>query len=129
MARPLRVQSSGALYHVTARGNSRKPIFCDERDRPAQVRKYLSQSLSADAQARSACDQQPPPVLCRRGEGPLHLPRQATHAQDRELTLPALEFLRRFLRAATAPHRTVGRTAEKPFSVRVAVDERSLRTL
>jgi putative transposase len=38
MARPLRVQFSGALYHVTARGNERKPIFRDERDRAAQVR-------------------------------------------------------------------------------------------
>jgi hypothetical protein len=48
------VQFSGALYHVTARGDERKPIFRDERDRPAQVRKYLSQYLSADGQARSA---------------------------------------------------------------------------
>jgi hypothetical protein len=35
MARPLRVQLSGALYHVTARGNKRKPMFRDDRDRPA----------------------------------------------------------------------------------------------
>jgi len=42
MARPLRVQFPGALYHVTARDNERKPIFRDERDRPAQVRKDLS---------------------------------------------------------------------------------------
>jgi putative transposase len=35
MARPLRVQFSGALYHVTARGNERKPIFGDERQRTA----------------------------------------------------------------------------------------------
>jgi hypothetical protein len=54
MARPLRVQFSRALYHVTARGNERKPIFRDERDRPMQVLKYPSQYLSADAQARSA---------------------------------------------------------------------------
>ena len=53
MARPLRVQFSGAPYHITAPGNERKPIFRDERDRPAQVRKYLSQYLSADAQTRS----------------------------------------------------------------------------
>jgi hypothetical protein len=63
MARPLRVQFSGALYHVTARGDERKPIFRDKHDRPvsqtglidspARVRKYLSQCLSADAQARS----------------------------------------------------------------------------
>ena len=59
MARPLRVQFSGALYHVTARGNERKPIFRDERDRPAQVRRYLSQYLSADAEARSAWRSRP----------------------------------------------------------------------
>jgi len=48
------VQFSGALYHVTAGGNERERIFRDERDRPAQVRKYFSQCQSADAQARSA---------------------------------------------------------------------------
>ncbi len=54
MARPLPVQFSGALYRVTARGSERKPIFRDQRHRPAQVRKYLSQYLFADAQAHSA---------------------------------------------------------------------------
>jgi putative transposase len=33
MARPLRIEYPGALYHVTARGNEGKPIFRDERDR------------------------------------------------------------------------------------------------
>jgi hypothetical protein len=33
MARPLRVQFSGALHHVTARDDERKPIFRGERDR------------------------------------------------------------------------------------------------
>ncbi|MEW6324345.1 MAG: transposase [Nitrospirota bacterium] len=33
MARPLRLQYPGALYHITARGNERKPIFRDEADR------------------------------------------------------------------------------------------------
>jgi hypothetical protein len=54
MARPVRVQFSGALYPVTARSNERRRIFRDDRDRPARVPKYLSQYLSADAQARSA---------------------------------------------------------------------------
>jgi len=54
MARPLRVQFPGALSRVTARGNERKPIFRDERDRPTEVRKYFSQCLCADAQARGA---------------------------------------------------------------------------
>ena len=33
MARPLRVEYDGALYHVTSRGNEKKPIFRDEIDR------------------------------------------------------------------------------------------------
>lgn len=35
MARPLRLQFEGALYHVTSRGNARDDIFEDERDRHA----------------------------------------------------------------------------------------------
>lgn len=33
MARPLRIQYPGAVYHVTCRGNERKDIFNDDRDR------------------------------------------------------------------------------------------------
>ncbi len=33
MARPLRLEYEGALYHVTARGNARQPIYRDEVDR------------------------------------------------------------------------------------------------
>ncbi len=33
MARALRVEFPGALYHVTSRGNRRKRIFDDDRDR------------------------------------------------------------------------------------------------
>ncbi len=33
MARPLRIEFSGALYHVTARGNAQAPIYHDEDDR------------------------------------------------------------------------------------------------
>ena len=33
MARPLRIEFAGALYHVTARGNERTPIYRDDRDR------------------------------------------------------------------------------------------------
>ena len=33
MARPLRVEYPGALYHITARGNERRAIFSDDRDR------------------------------------------------------------------------------------------------
>jgi putative transposase len=33
MARPPRIEIPGAIYHVIARGNERKPIFRDDRDR------------------------------------------------------------------------------------------------
>jgi REP element-mobilizing transposase RayT len=33
MARPLRIQFPGALYHVTSRGNARAPIFLGDSDR------------------------------------------------------------------------------------------------
>jgi putative transposase len=33
MARPLRIEFPGAIYHVIARGNARAPIFVDDHDR------------------------------------------------------------------------------------------------
>jgi len=33
MARPIRVQFEDALYHVSARGNERRPIYRDDEDR------------------------------------------------------------------------------------------------
>ncbi len=33
MARPLRIEYPGAIYHVTSRGNARKKIFLDDIDR------------------------------------------------------------------------------------------------
>lgn len=33
MARPLRIEYDGALYHITSRGNEKRPIFKDEKDR------------------------------------------------------------------------------------------------
>ncbi len=43
MARPLRIQFPGAFYHVTSRGNERKAIFRNDRDR----QKFLSYLASA----------------------------------------------------------------------------------
>jgi REP-associated tyrosine transposase len=43
MARPLRIEYDGALYHVTSRGNERKPIFRDDTDRKLFLN-ILSQS-------------------------------------------------------------------------------------
>lgn len=35
MARPLRAEYPGAIYHITSRGNARQPIFEDDEDRKA----------------------------------------------------------------------------------------------
>ncbi|HDZ84165.1 MAG TPA: addiction module toxin RelE, partial [Nitrospirae bacterium] len=33
MARPLRIEYEGAVYHITSRGNARQSIFRDNQDR------------------------------------------------------------------------------------------------
>ena len=33
MARPLRIEYAGAVYHVTSRGNARQKIYCDDANR------------------------------------------------------------------------------------------------
>ena len=43
MARPLRIEFSDAFYHITARGNERKPVYKSKRDRE----KFLSYLESA----------------------------------------------------------------------------------
>ncbi|MCJ7484191.1 MAG: transposase [Thermodesulfovibrionales bacterium] len=44
MARPLRIQYHGAVYHVTCRGNERKQIYSDDGDRQTFLKK-LAESL------------------------------------------------------------------------------------
>jgi putative transposase len=45
MARKLRVQYPGAIYHVMNRGDRREPIFADDRDR----RRFLDTLSEAGA--------------------------------------------------------------------------------
>lgn len=42
MSRPLRIEYNNAFYHITARGNDRKPIFTDDSDRQALLSHYSS---------------------------------------------------------------------------------------
>ncbi len=37
MARPLRIEFAGALYHVMSRGNERRRIVRDDRDRQKRL--------------------------------------------------------------------------------------------
>ena len=46
MARPLRIQYEGAIYHVTVRGNGRQIIFKTDRDRRALCRR-LEESVTS----------------------------------------------------------------------------------
>ena len=55
MARPLRIEFPGAVYHVTARGDRREPIFVDDEDRIALL-EVVGQALSRfDAEALAYC--------------------------------------------------------------------------
>ena len=56
MARPLRVRLSGAVYHVTARGNERQPIYRDDQDRRRFIPAFrpVAQKRSKVA-VRAAC--------------------------------------------------------------------------
>ena len=55
MARPLRIEFSGAVYHLTARGDRREPIFEDDGDRYTFL-SVLGQALERfDAQCLAYC--------------------------------------------------------------------------
>lgn len=55
MARPLRIEFPGAVYHVTARGDRREDIFVDDEDRQALLA-VVTQALSRfDAVALAYC--------------------------------------------------------------------------
>jgi REP element-mobilizing transposase RayT len=55
MARPLRIEFPGAVYHVTSRGDRREPIFVDDEDRRALL-EVVGQALSRfDAQMLAYC--------------------------------------------------------------------------
>jgi REP element-mobilizing transposase RayT len=55
MARPLRIEFPGAVYHITSRGDRREPIFVDDEDR-LDLLDIVAQALSRfDAQMLAYC--------------------------------------------------------------------------
>jgi putative transposase len=55
MARPLRIEFPGAVYHVTSRGDRREPIFVDDTDRH-EFLEVVGRALSRfDAQMLAYC--------------------------------------------------------------------------
>lgn len=63
MARPLRIEYQGAVYHITSRGDRREPMALDDVDRSAFI-EVLAQALKRfDARAWAYClmgDHYPP---------------------------------------------------------------------
>ena len=55
MARKLRVQYPGAIYHVMNRGNRREPIFLDERDRELFLETLGEACAKTDCQVHAWC--------------------------------------------------------------------------
>jgi len=45
MARPLRIQFEGAVYHVTSRGNAQQDIFLDDEDRAKGSELYFRMAI------------------------------------------------------------------------------------
>jgi len=46
MARPLRIEFDGTLYHVTSKGNAREPIFITDTNRILFLDKKESASIA-----------------------------------------------------------------------------------
>jgi REP element-mobilizing transposase RayT len=55
MARPLRIEFPGAIYHVTSRGDRRDPIFVDDVDRAALLAVLAQATQRFDAQVLAYC--------------------------------------------------------------------------
>ena len=67
MARPLRIERAGGRYHVTARGNERKPVYRDDSDR-THFLELLGETADRFALRIHAY------VLMDNGESPVSLP-------------------------------------------------------
>jgi REP element-mobilizing transposase RayT len=55
MARPLRIEFPGAVYHVTSRGDRREPIFVDDEDRMALLDVVAQAMARFDAEVLAYC--------------------------------------------------------------------------
>src|SRR5204863_1047377 len=55
MARPLRIEFPGAIYHVTSRGDRREPIVVDDDDREALLAVLAQAAKRFDAQVLAYC--------------------------------------------------------------------------
>ena len=87
MARPLRIEHDGALYHVTSRGNDPKPIFKDDSDRELFLSTLIQPNGARDVWGR-------PPL--RRCEGILKMVNAAGDQSGNADRIPLLEVFQMF---------------------------------
>jgi len=88
MARPLRLEFPGAVYHVTSRGNARQDMVADDRDRTAWRNRKGVGSLYC-LRTSTGCGRvlsshisirvTPPPSIRIPSQRRLHPPRTAPH--------------------------------------------------
>ena len=55
MARPLRIEYEGAVYHITSRGDRREPMTLDDVDRSAFIEVLAPALTRFDARAWAYC--------------------------------------------------------------------------
>ena len=55
MARPLRIEFPGAVYHVPSRGDRREPIFVDDQDRHGFLDVVTQALFRFDAEILAYC--------------------------------------------------------------------------
>lgn len=55
MSRPIRLEFSGAVYHVTSRGDRRGPIYVDDEDRRLHLDLLAQAAERFDAQVLAYC--------------------------------------------------------------------------
>ena len=84
MARKLRVEFPGAIYHVMSRGDRRKAIFLDDVDR----RDFLAERIVAEELARLGWSQEE--LEARRKSDPAKLAMAARLRQETALTIKAI---------------------------------------
>jgi putative transposase len=53
MVRPLRIEYEGAWYHITSRGNGRRDIFCNDKDREHFLKVLSEISVAAHVEVHS----------------------------------------------------------------------------
>ena len=128
MARPVRIEFAGAHYHVTSRGNERKPVYRDDRDR-ARFLARRAQSLLRQLQrgkSRGARESNLAQTLYALGHV-IHLVQDVAQPQHRRLDSRGLPAFLGFITGSHASTQTRRAADGRSPSARCVHDGGSLR--